>query len=107
MNGVANTATEHAPVDQKIDPSIATAITTGEHPSQGANGDSVPGYTANAPQGVPSSGPTQAAPEKSGLQHAGSVSGPGSGSAMASHGAGGSGSEAMPPTTSTTTTTIM
>lgn len=48
-------------VDQKIDPSIATAITTGNETSAD---NAAPAYTANAANGEASSGPMTAAPEK-------------------------------------------
>lgn len=94
MNGAATHAEQavhqHLPLDNKIDPSIATAITTGSQDQT----DGAPAYTAQAPTGVPSSGATQAAPEKGGL-HPGALGN-----------ASGSGSEHAPQTT-TTTTTIM
>lgn len=70
MNNVAaptEAANHHAgEVDQKIDPSIATAITTGagDH-SQQASGNAAPAYTTAPGTGEASSGPVQASAEKS------------------------------------------
>lgn len=81
MNNVAAPAAiPPTEVDQKIDPSIATAITTGGEHSHEASGSAAPAYTTAPGTGEASSGAVSAGAEKSGE---------------------------LPPTTTTTTTTII
>jgi len=79
-NVAAPSAIPPTEVDHKIDPSIATAITTGGEHTHEASGSAAPAYTTAPGTGEATSGPVSASAEK--------------------------GAE-VPPTTTTTTTTII